>query len=120
MTTKTPQAPAGLTSKVATDLWDEVVSTFELMPHELPLLRQVVRVVDRLETLADWVAEHGALDAKGKPSSALIESRQQEVILGRLLTTLRLPEDWADAESRPQSRGGSRGSYGARRLGVVS
>lgn len=115
-----PGAPDGVESAAALKLWSEVVGTFELMPHEVPLLRQVVRVVDRLEVLAGWVAEHGALDGDGKPVPALVESRQQEIILGRLLTTLRLPEDWTDDASRPQSRGGARGPYGARSLRGVS
>jgi hypothetical protein len=111
--------PPDVTSDAALTLWSEVVETFELMPHEVPLLRQVVRIVDRLELLATDLAERGALDADGKPRPCLVEARQQEVILGRLLTTLRLPEDWTDEGSRPQQRGGARGPYGSRPLAVA-
>jgi hypothetical protein len=113
-----PRAPSGLGSK-ARRLWREVVDTFELMPHELPLLREVVRVVDRLEQLEEVIAEEGVMEG-GKPHPALVEARQQQIILGRLLTTLRLPEDWADVGSRPQRRGAARGPYGSRKLGSVS
>ena len=107
-----PRAPSGLGAS-ARRLWREVVDTFELMPHELAVLREVVRVVDRLEQLERSIAEDGAV-VDGKPHPALVEARQQQVILGRLLVTLRLPEDWQDAASRPQRRGSSRGSYGPR------
>lgn len=115
-----PAPPGDLDTENARSLWGEVLDAFELFPNEVALLRQVVRVVDRLEVLAAWLGEHGHLDEDGKPHPALIESRQQEVILGRLLTTLRLPEDWTDEQSRPQRRGSARGPYGARRLGAVS
>jgi hypothetical protein len=114
-----PKPPPDVTSDAALTLWSAVVTTFALMPHEVPLLRQVVRVVDRLELLAVDLAEHGALDDDGKPRPALVESRLQEVILGRLMTTLRLPEDWSDQGSRPQSRGAARGPYGSRPLRAV-
>jgi hypothetical protein len=113
------KAPKDVTSAAALALWSEVAGTFELMPHEVPLLRQVVRIVDRLEALASDLAENGMLDADGRPRPSMVESRQQEVILGRLLTTLRLPEDWADDTSRPQSRGAARGPYGPRELRAV-
>jgi hypothetical protein len=113
------EPPPDVTSEAALTLWSEVVGTFELMPHEVPLLRQVVRIVDRLELLAVDLSERGALDADGKPRPCLVEARQQEVILGRLLTTLRLPEDWSEEGSRPQSRGGARGPYGSRPLRAV-
>ena len=112
-----PRAPSGLGSS-ARRLWREVVNTFELMPHELAVLREVVRVVDRLEQLERSIAEDGAV-VDGKPHAALVEARQQQIILGRLLTTLRLPEDWESVESRPQQRGGSRGAYQPREMRVV-
>jgi hypothetical protein len=115
-----PKPPPDVTSDAALDLWSAVVSTFALMPHEVPLLRQVVRIVDRLELLAADLAERGALDHDGRPRPCLTEARQQEVILGRLLTTLRLPEDWSEQGSRPQSRGGARGPYGSRALQAVA
>jgi hypothetical protein len=114
-----PEPPPHVTSDAAVTLWSAVVTTFELMPHEVPLLRQVVRIVDRLELLAVDLAERGALDEDGKPRPCLTEARQQEVILGRLLTTLRLPEDWSDEGSRPQQRGAARGPYGSRPLRAV-
>jgi hypothetical protein len=114
-----PRAPSGLGSK-ARRLWREVVDTFELMPNELPLLTEVVRCVERLEQLEDVVQEEGVMGADGRPHPALVEARQQQIILGRLLTTLRLPEDWADVSSRPQRRGAARGPYGSRKLGSVS
>lgn len=113
-----PKAPAKL-GAAARELWRQVVDTFDLMPHEVPLLRELVRIVDRLEALERAVAADGVL-VDGKPHPALVEARQQQIVLGRLLSTLRLPEDWTDATSRPQRRGAARGSYGSRRLDVVS
>lgn len=114
-----PRAPANLGTS-GRRLWAAVVGEFELMPHELPLLREVVRTVDLLDELAARVAEDGELvDTEQGPKvhPAVVEQRQQRTVLGRLLVTLRLPEDWAELESRPQRRGAARGPYGSRRLG---
>jgi len=48
-----------------------------------------------------------------KAHPALVEARQQRVVLARLLASLRIP---IDEEGRAQRRGGARGVYG---LGVA-
>jgi hypothetical protein len=46
---------------------------------------------------------------------ALIEARQQALVLSRLIASLRLPSGDVDEDlKRPQRRGASRGSYGVR------
>ena len=117
MTDDATQPPEGIGDR-ALALWREVLGTFELMPQEVAVLRETVRVVDRLERLDQAVQEDGAM-VDGRPHPAMVEARQQQIILGRLLTTLRLPEDWESVESRPQQRGGSRGAYQPREMRVV-
>lgn len=113
----TPQPPEGIGDR-ARQLWHDVLEVFDLFPNEIAVLREVVRVVDRLERL-DAACQSDGHVVDGKPHPALVEARQQQVILGRLLTTLRLPEDWDDAASRPQRRGSARGAYQPRSMGVV-
>jgi len=59
-------------------------------------------------------------NAKGDPAPhpAIVESRQQSIVLTRLLASLRLPvgddADLAGNMRRPQRREAARGSYGVR------
>lgn len=89
-----PAAPAGL-GREATRLWRNLLGTYELGPGELPLARELVRVVDRLEELAAVVAAEGAMapDGSGRVHPAVTESRQQQLTLAKLTTALRLPDE---------------------------
>lgn len=111
--------PREVRTSAAKDFWTAVVNRFELEPHEYVILRQVVSVMDRIAKLDAVVAKVGVIVKTGDnsfaPNPAAVESRQQQIVLGRLLTTLRLPEDWTN-EQRPQRRGSARGSYGPRSL----
>ena len=81
---------------------------------------ELVRVVSRLDRLDDAIRSDGVLTKEGKAHPALVEARQQQIVMSRLLATLRLPEDWDLAEgSRPQRRGSARGAYGPRELRAV-
>ena len=106
MPEKLPAAPRGA-GPSGRALWRQVLSRYELDEHELVLLREAVRTVDQLDDLAAAVTADGVL-VDGKAHPALVEARQQRVVLARLLASLRLPEDDA---GRPQRRGAARGTY---------
>jgi hypothetical protein len=83
-----------------------VVQRFELEPPEAAVLLQAARTKDVLDVLAALVRREGLLRA-GKAHPALVEQRQQSVVLARLIAALRLPDE---EDRRPQHRG-SRGVY---------
>lgn len=93
-------------------MWAEVLGKFELDEHELALLLQAARTVDVLDDLADVLAAEGSMTAKGEVHPAIVEARQQRLVLARLVASLRLPEE--PVEGRPQRRGAARGAYGVR------
>jgi hypothetical protein len=75
-------------------LWKAVLDSFELAEHEQTLLRQAVRVADLCEQLQEVVeAEGPMLDDDGRPRThpAVIELRQQRIVLARLVVALRVP-----------------------------
>lgn len=92
-------------------LWDSITGAFDLEPHELSVLAQVIKVADRIAALDAVVDEQGVVCDDPKRGSvahpALVESRQQRVTLARMLTALRLPDT---DDKRPQRRG-MRGVY---------
>jgi hypothetical protein len=97
-----------------------VVGDLELDPHEELILVQAVRCVDRLDEMAEALkgAPLTVVNAKGdeQPHPLLVESRQQSLLLARLVASLRLPSGLSDDGElvRPQRRGAARGSYGIR------
>lgn len=100
-------------------LWASIVEEYELDVHERLLLLQACRCADRLDELADEALASPAtvLNTKGDRVShpAIVESRQQSLVLSRLIASLRLPSgDVEEALRRPQRRGASRGTYGVR------
>jgi hypothetical protein len=114
------KTPAGL-GTAGKELWLSVVEEWELDVHEKHLLLQACRTSDRLDAMAEILAT-APMTVENKrgdtvPHPLLTESRQQSLTLSRLLASIRMPAgDEADM-SRPQRRGGARGSYGIR--GVV-
>jgi len=118
---KAPRAPAGLAA-TGRRLWRSVLDEYDLDTHEELLLREACRCADRLDALAEIAGASTAVVTNGKgdqaPHPAIVESRQQAIVLSRLLASMRLPSGEADgALARPQRRGAARGSYGVR--GVV-
>lgn len=113
--THLPEAPAG-TGPAGQALWDAVVASYSLVPHEMVgLLHQVVKVADRIAELEAIVDAEGAMvdDPRRKmrvPHPALVESRQQRLGLARMMVAMRLPD--LDSGHRPQRRG-MRGAYGS-------
>lgn len=112
-----PVPPRG-TGVNGAKLWRDVLGKYELEQHELALLRQMVRTVDRLDKLERIVAREG-LEVAGPHGSkahwAATESRQLGIALARLTAALRLPAGDEDenpaAGRRPQRRVGVRGVY---------
>lgn len=110
-----PTAPRG-TGQDGRRLWRAVLTEYELEEHELTLLRQAVHVADVCADLAAQVDRDGTVLA-GKAHPALVELRQQRILLARLIVALRVPLGEDESTSRTQRRG-VRGVYGIR--GAVS
>jgi hypothetical protein len=72
-------------------------------------LLEACRTVDRLD-LRDVVIRKRPVLPDGRVAPALVEARQQQLVLARLIASLRLPEDLNEPQ-RPQRRGASRGVY---------
>ena len=97
-------------------LWRAITSELTLNEHEVSLLHEACRVLDRLDLL-DGLTRAGAVLKDGRMAPWLVEARQQQLVLTRLLASLRLPDDLALPEARPQRRSGARGAYGLKLVG---
>jgi hypothetical protein len=106
-----PEPPKG-TKAAGRRLWRSVLEEFELAEHELTLLRQAVATADLAETLQASVDREGPVVA-GRTNPALVELRQQRILLARLIVALRVPIGDAEDGGRSQRRG-LRGVYGLR------
>ncbi len=122
MTKRIPSPPAGL-AVAGRRLWRSVLSDFELAEHEVVLLRQACRVADLCDQLHARVAADGPMLTtrlgEQKVHPAVVELRQQRIVLARLIVALRVPlgdqEDQSPAVSSPAARlqrRGLRGVYG--------
>ncbi|CAN5787090.1 hypothetical protein BH18ACT2_BH18ACT2_08070 [soil metagenome] len=111
--TPIPNPPTG-TKAAGRRLWRSIVDRFELEEHEAALLRAAVATVDLIDVLQRDIDKRGPVveSPQGvKANPAVVEVRQQRLVLARLLAALRLPAgDEADVQ-RPQRRGGVRGLY---------
>jgi hypothetical protein len=87
-------------------LWTAVTAVYVLTEHEQALLKQASRTVDTLNALDLVIAGDGLL-VDGRPHAAVVEARQQRIVLARLLAALRLPDETGQ---QPQRRG-VRGVY---------
>jgi hypothetical protein len=107
-----PTPPADLAER-GRRLWIDTLAAYELAPHELLTLHEAARTADRLERLAveGRDAPLTSVDRKGDPiaSPLLVEARMQQIVFARLVASLRLPDD--GGVTRPQRRGGARGTY---------
>lgn len=106
-----PAAPRGA-GEAGKRLWRSVLGSFELEEHELLLLRQAVRVTDTCEDLQAVSAAQGPV-VDGRVHPAVVELRQQRIVLARLIVALRVPLGEQEQPSRTQYRG-ARGVYGVR------
>ncbi len=98
-------------------LWSSVTDEYDLDEHERAVLVEACRTADALTLLDDVVRAEGPLLAgpQGvRAHPALVEARQQRVVLARLLAALRLPagsEGDVPASARPPRRAGAKGVY---------
>ncbi len=115
-----PPAPDDLGDSGLT-LWTALVDAFDFDAEDLVVVTEAARVKDRLDALdlvvrAQGVTVESPQGLRAHP--ALIESRQQQIVLTRLVASLRLPiEDDDETDTRPQRRGGARGAYRSRAMG---
>lgn len=111
-----PSPPRG-TQTAGRRLWRSIVADFDLAEHELALLRQAVHVADVCDLLQRQVDTDGPL-LDGKAHPALVELRQQRILLARLVVALRVPlgedVDANDAAAGRTQYRGTRGVYGIR------
>jgi hypothetical protein len=113
------KVPAGLKAS-GRRLWSSVIGEYEFDVHEELLLLAACRCADRLDRLEVEAAagsvtvENHRGDQVAHP--AMVEARQQSIVLARLLAALRMPagEEGGEQLKRPQRRGGARGAYGVR------
>jgi hypothetical protein len=111
----TPTAPKRLAAS-GRRLWQSVVGEYDLDVHEELVLLQACRCADRLDRLDEAAASSSVtvVNHRGDqvPHPALTESRQQSIVLARLIAALRMPTGDVEDLSRPQRRGAPRGVYG--------
>ncbi len=113
------KTPPGLAA-AGRRLWLSIAAQFELAEYEKALLLQACRCADLLDRLNDEVISGGLTTTNRHgdevAAPALVESRQQAIVLSRLVASLRVPD--AD-DIRPQRRGSSRSPYRTRPMHAV-
>jgi hypothetical protein len=101
-----PKPPKGLGIE-GRRLWRGVLADLDLESHELTVLRRACRVADRCEELQKVVDEQGlfATNRLGemKAHPAVLELRQCELLLAKLVAVLRIPPAESE-QDRPQLR----------------
>jgi hypothetical protein len=77
------------------EFWESIANVYDFTgePANQRLLLEAARVVDRLDQLDAVVRRNGAVLSSGRPNPALVESRQQQLVLGRLVNALDLPRN---------------------------
>ena len=88
--------------------WDQVTDKFDFSDSEQQLLLEACRCVDQLETLERVLREQGTLveGSKGQLvlNPAISETRQQRLVLHRLLAALRLEDEEGNDEGVASAR----------------
>jgi P27 family predicted phage terminase small subunit len=111
MTSGTSKPPASL-GRAGSALWRSIVSDVpddaELDARELVLLEQACRAADH-ESALQAVVKRDGVTAKGSTGQkvvhpALVEARQQRLVILRLLSAIGLDDDTAAAATSPASR----------------
>lgn len=120
MSDRPPACPRG-TGPSGRRIWTSIVAQYELEPHELALLTELTRAIDRLDGLDALIRRDGLIVDGGrsgaKANPALVEARQLQITVARLEAALRMPQgDTGDQQqgARPQRRGAPKGVYGIR------
>jgi hypothetical protein len=105
-----PRPPKG-TGPAGRRLWSSIVSVYRLEEHELALLREAARTADICAGLQDIVDEQGPMvGSPARTNPALVELRQQRIVLTRMIVSLRVPIGDQEDAPRTQYRG-TRGAY---------
>jgi arginine/lysine/ornithine decarboxylase len=110
MTLRTPRGLEGPGKK----LWKSVLDDFELAEHEMAQLEQACRVRDTIDALRARVEVDGVMISSSQGDRlhpAIVEIRQQQLALARLLATLKVPG--LEEDGSPSARG-VRGVYPGR------
>jgi hypothetical protein len=120
MTDRVPAPPRG-TKAEGRRLWKSVLGEFTLDEHELSLLRQACRVADMCSDLQAIVDADGPISSTPsgpRTHPAVVELRQQRILLARLVVALRVPlgeETERSSQGTPRlQRRAVRGVYGLR------
>lgn len=75
-------------------LWRDLMAKYEFDEHEVPVLLESCRAVDRIDALEEAIARDGLMISGSTGQSvlhpAVAELRQQQAALARLLTQLNL------------------------------
>jgi phage terminase small subunit len=82
-------------------LWDAVTSEYKLAVDDLAVLEEACRTRDLIADLRAKVAENGLIvpSSQGeRVNPAIVEGRQQAMLLAKLLGVLGLPDDIDDGE----------------------
>lgn len=90
----TPRSPVTLNA-AGRRLWKSVCTKFDLPEHERVILAECCRTVDTIDELVDIAKADGLLieSSQGrKTHPALVEARQQRLVLAKLLAVLGIPE----------------------------
>lgn len=105
--------PVGLDA-AGKKLWSAVDSDFELAEHELAQLEEACRIRDTIVKLRGQVSADGLMIGSSQGSRlhpGVVEIRQQQLALARILATLKVPGLEEDGAS---STRGVRGVYAGR------
>jgi hypothetical protein len=89
--------------------WRAIVTEFELVDHELVILKEACRTIDLLDSLQGALDSDGPLQSWGegvRQHPAVPATRDHRIALARLLAALGIPGDEEDQPPR-----GSRGVY---------
>jgi hypothetical protein len=92
---RVPVPPSGLAAK-GRAVWRNITRRYDLRPDELLVLARICRAVDRIATL-DAIAAASEPIITGSHGGkvihpAVVELRQQELVLARLVRVLALPD----------------------------
>lgn len=104
------KTPSGLKAG-GRKFWRSVTADYQLGEHELSLLLEACRTVDTLDALDAIVREEGVTNVSPqgvRAHPALVERRQQQVTLAKLVASLRIPLEDDGADRTPQKRVGVR------------
>jgi hypothetical protein len=103
-----PQPPEGL-QVGGRSFWEAILEKFELVDHELVILKEESRTIDLLDSLQmiiDGMDRFCRAVTASRTHPAGVDLRQHRIKLARLLAALGIP---SDDEDRPATRGRSCG-----------